>query len=189
MDPVQPGFAGAIASSSGSQLYKTVGSGGSAVNVFYRPSACFPRAALETRSQATQTEDLYIASGIRRPDQPPIFDSFPPDVSMDGAYGLETPAGCNRLNVPSLAQAYAASQQSISGEQLLRRYQRMWEQLQCALLIPLTRVLPVFTVSSSRQEIRTDNAADAQTESFLSLTDMSSSSRGSVNDSPDNDKV
>jgi hypothetical protein len=83
---------------------------------------------------------------------------------MDGAYGLETPAGCYRLNVPSLAQAYAASQHRLSGEQLLRRFGQMSDQLQCAPLTPLTRVLPVFAISISQQEERTDSAAGAQNE-------------------------
>jgi hypothetical protein len=76
MNPVQLGSAGAIASSSGSQLYRTVGVGSSAVNVFHRPSACSPRAALEIRSQATQTEEMYVFSGLRHPEQPPAFDSL-----------------------------------------------------------------------------------------------------------------
>jgi hypothetical protein len=86
---VQPGSAGAIASSAGSQLYRTVGVGSSAVNVFHRLSACSPRAALETRSQATQTEEMYVSSGLRHPEQSPAFDSFPSNVCMDGAYGWE----------------------------------------------------------------------------------------------------
>jgi hypothetical protein len=40
----------------------------------------------------------------------------------------------------------------------------MSEQLQCAPLIPLTRVLPVFAISIRRQEIRRDDAAGAQNE-------------------------
>jgi hypothetical protein len=187
---VQHGFAGAIASSSGSQLYRTVRVDSSAVNIFYRPSVYSPRAALETRSQATQTEDVYIASGIRHPDQPPAFDSFPPDISMDGAYGLEIPAGCTRLNAPSLAQAYAASQQRMTGEQLLRSHQQMWEQLQCAPLIPLSRVFfCVCHQHSAGRKYVVKMLRVREVMQFLSLTGTGSSPRDSVSESPGNDKI
>jgi hypothetical protein len=156
MIPVQPGSAGAIASCSGSQLYRTVEFFSSTVNVFPRPSACGPCAALETRSQATQTDLVF--SEERDPERPPAFDSFPSNISMDGAYGLEIPAGCTRLNAPSLAHAYAASQQRMTGEQLLRSHQQMWEQLQCAPLIPLNRV--IFCVCHQHSAHRTSRSED-----------------------------
>jgi hypothetical protein len=191
MIPVQPGSAGAIASGSGSQLPVVVGS--SAASALNKPAACSSSVEKERDDAALPElpEELpeEVLSGPSNPGKVSRFDRMPSDVCMDGAYGLETPAGCTRVIAPPLAQAYADSRRRLSGEQLLRRYERMSAQLQCAPLNSLNRVLPVFAISTRRQEMRREDAASTQNETeSLSLAEMGSSPRDSVNEPHDNNR-
>jgi hypothetical protein len=78
----------------------------------------------------------------------------------------------------------------MTGEQLLRSHQQMWEQLQCAPLIPLNRVFfcGCHQHSAGRKYV-VKMLRVHKVKQFLSLTGTGSSPRDSVSESPGNDKI